>query len=222
GEIAVTYRKRMILLMTLDSLIVSTAIFIALWIVFPATKSIDMTVFVWSSITLLVSHHIFAFVYKLYNKVWAYASVRELLSITKAVTLSILVTGVVQFLINDFVIYRRALIVTWMMHILLIGGSRFAWRMYRNRFITDHSNQKRTLIVGAGDAGAMIARQLKTSANEFELHPIEFIDDALRKQHMYVYNLPVLGNVSETKEIVKEHDVEHIVIAIPSLENGAL
>ncbi len=217
-----TYRKRMILLMTLDSLIVSTAIFIALWIVFPATKSIDITVFVWSSITLLLSHHIFAFIYKLYNKVWAYASVRELLSITKAVTLSILVTGVVQFLINDFVIYRRALIVTWMMHILLIGGSRFAWRMYRNRFITDHSDQKRTLIVGAGDAGAMIARQLKTSSNESELHPIGFIDDDLRKQHMDVYNLPVLGNVSEIEGIVKEHDIEHIVIAIPSLENGAL
>jgi len=222
GVIAVTYRKRMFLLILLDSLIVSTAIFVAQWIVLPGSNGMNIPIFVWSSITLLISHHIFAFIYKLYNKVWAYASVRELLSIAKAVTLSILVTGVVQFLINDFVIYRRALFVTWMMHILLIGGSRFVWRMYRDRYIIDQSKQKRTLIVGAGDAGAMIARQLKTSTNESELFPIGFIDDDPLKQHMHVYNLPVLGTVADIEELVKEHKVVHIVIAIPSLRNGEL
>ena len=47
-----------------------------------------------------------------------------------------------------------------MIHIILIGGSRFLWRIFRDRYISKPEAKKRTLIVGAGAAGAMIARQL--------------------------------------------------------------
>src|SRR5690625_5283207 len=122
-----------------------------------------MSVLTISAIALLLSHHLYAFLYKLYNKVWSYASVGELLAIAKAVTLTIISAAIIQLLINDFTIYRRALLVTWMLHILLIGGSRFAWRMYRDRYISEATQKKRTLIVGAGDAGAMIVRQLNNN-----------------------------------------------------------
>src|SRR5690606_6446914 len=104
---------------------------------------------------LLFFYHLFAFIYWLYNKVWAYASVGELVAIVKATTLSVVAASAVQFVINDFSLYRRMLLVTWMVLILLIGGSRFIWRMVRDRFIANQGSQKRTLIVGAGAAGAM-------------------------------------------------------------------
>ncbi len=167
-------------------------------------------------------HHLFAFVYKLYNKVWSYASVGELVAIVKAVTFSILATTILQFLVNDFALYKRALIVTWMLHVIFIGGSRFVWRIFRDRFITTNTNQKRTLIVGAGAAGAMIARQLKNEQNKAELRPVAFVDDDLSKQKMQLYNLPVEGTVEEIPEIVERLSIEHIVIAIPSLKNGEL
>ena len=75
--------------------------------------------------------------------------------------------------------YFRLLVVTWMIHILLIGGSRFIWRMYRDIYYVKKGDKKRTLIVGAGSAGTMVARQLlKNSATE--LMPVAFIDDNVK------------------------------------------
>lgn len=216
-----TYRTRLTLLIILDSIIVSTAIFVASWIVYPFESVLETKTIFISVIALLIFHHIFAFMFNLYNKVWSYASVGELLAIVQAVTLSIVAAGIVQFLANDFAIYRRALLVTWMLHILFIGGSRFIWRVYRDRYITKTGKQKRTLIVGAGAAGAMIARQLKNEHNN-EMQPVGFVDDDLTKQKMQLYNLSVLGKVKDIPEIVEAEKIEHIVIAIPSMKNGAL
>src|SRR5699024_12073067 len=112
----------------------------------------------------------------------------------------------------DFVIYRRALFVTWMLHIIMIGGSRFIWRVFRDRYISNnHTEKKRTLIVGAGDAGAMLARQLNNEHNESELCPVAFVDDDITKQRMQVYNSPVVGVVQDIPDVVEEYRIEHIV-----------
>lgn len=218
-----SYSKRLSLLFLLDTIIVATAIFVAAWIVYPAyTDILTSTAIISSAIALVIFHHLFAAVFKLYKKVWSYASVGELIAIVKAVTLTVISAGVVQFLLNDFSILRRALVVTWLLHIILIGGSRFIWRMYRDRYISNNNkSQKRTLIVGAGAAGAMIVRQLQNEHN-IELEPVAFVDDDLSKQKMEMYNLPVVGTVNDIPRIVDEYGVEHIVIAIPSLRNGEL
>ncbi|QKY70313.1 nucleoside-diphosphate sugar epimerase/dehydratase [Lentibacillus sp. CBA3610] len=217
-----TYRTRLTLLVLLDSIIVSTAIFIASWVVYPYTEVLELNAIIISAIALLIFHHLFASVYKLYNKVWAYASVGELLAIVKAITLSIISAGIVQFLVNDFSIYNRALVVTWLLHIILIGGSRFAWRIYRDHYIANTDKKKRTLIVGAGAAGAMIARQLKNEQENAELNPMAFVDDDLTKQKMQIYDIPVLGKVRDIPTIAEQESIEHIVIAVPSLANGQL
>lgn len=217
-----TYRKRLTLLVLLDSLIVSFAIFAATWIVYPNIASYNNTTLLITAFALLTFHHLFALIYKLYNKVWAYASVGELFAIVKAVTFSILSAAVVQFLINDFTIYRRALIVTWLLHIILIGGSRFAWRVVRDRYIVSNKGKARTLIVGAGSAGTMIARQLKNNHDDAELLPVAFVDDDISKQRMEMYGVPVLGRIKDIPDIARNHNIEHVVIAIPSLKNGEL
>ncbi|BAC14852.1 capsular polysaccharide biosynthesis [Oceanobacillus iheyensis HTE831] len=216
-----SYKQRLALLILLDSAIVSTAIFISFWVVYPSYPEILLFEELGlSALALLVFHHIYAFIYKLYNKVWAYASVRELLAIVQAVTLTVLSVAVVQLIANGM-IYRRALVITWLLHIVLIGGSRFMWRVVRDRYIKQNANQKRTLIIGAGSAGAMIARQLQNE-HQSEIYPVAFIDDDIAKQKMEVYNLPVVGRASDIPEKVKDFKIEHIVIAIPSLRNGEL
>lgn len=222
GVDALTYRTRLTLLILLDSLIVTFAIFGATWTVYPNAPALNTSVLIISAIALLLSHHLYAFIYKLYNKVWAYASVGELLAIVKAITFSIITAGFVQFLINDFGIYRRALLVTWLFHIVLIGGSRFMWRIYRDRYITTDKNKKRTLIVGAGAAGSMIVRQLHNNNENSELLPVAFVDDERSKQKMQIYGVPVLGKVKDIGMIAENHAIDHIVIAIPSLKNGDL
>ncbi|MDA2327538.1 polysaccharide biosynthesis protein [Bacillus cereus] len=215
-----SYRKRLSLLILLDSFIVLTAVYLSYWFIHPNVLSkIPATVII-SSITLLCSHHIFAAIYKLYNKAWEYASIGELKQIFKAITLSIIVTAIVQQIINHD-IYVRILAIAWMLHLLLIGGSRFVWRMFRDTYIAKATDKKRTLIIGAGSAGTMVVRQLQHN-KEADLYPIAFVDDDRNKQKLEIYNVPVVGTTDHIQEIVEDNDIEHIIIAIPSLNRGQI
>ena len=215
-----SYRRRLSLLILLDSFIVLTAVYLSYWFIHPnVLNKIPMTVVI-SSITLLCSHHVFAAIYKLYNKAWEYASIGELKQIFKAITLSILVTAIVQQFINHDV-YVRILAIAWMLHLLLIGGSRFVWRMFRDTYITKATDKKRTLIIGAGSAGTMVVRQLQHN-KEADLYPIAFVDDDRNKQKLEIYNVPVIGTTNHIQEIVEDNDIEHIIIAIPSLNRGQI
>ncbi|MEH7668444.1 nucleoside-diphosphate sugar epimerase/dehydratase [Bacillus sp. JJ689] len=215
-----SYRRRLSLLILLDSFIVLTAVYLSYWFIHPnVLNKIPMTVVI-SSITLLCSHHVFAAIYKLYNKAWEYASIGELKQIFKAITLSIIVTAIVQQIINHD-IYVRILAIAWMLHLLLIGGSRFVWRMFRDTYITKATNKKRTLIIGAGSAGTMVVRQLQHN-KEADLYPIAFVDDDKNKQKLEIYNVPVVGTTNHIQEIVEDNDIEHIIIAIPSLNRGQI
>lgn len=215
-----SYRKRLSLLILLDSFIVLTAVYLSYWFIHPNILSKIPTTVIISSITLLCSHHIFAAIYKLYNKAWEYASIGELKQIFKAITLSIIVTAIVQQIINHD-IYVRILAIAWMLHLLLIGGSRFVWRMFRDTYITKAADKKRTLIIGAGSAGTMVVRQLQHN-KEADLYPIAFVDDDKNKQKLEIYNVPVIGTTDYIQEIVEDNDIEHIIIAIPSLNRNQI
>ncbi|HHT7237457.1 TPA: polysaccharide biosynthesis protein [Bacillus cereus] len=214
-----TYHQRLSLLILIDSLIVLTTVFFSRFLVSADFNVITFPIVV-SAMTLLFSHHIFSFIYKLYKKAWEYASVGELLIILKAITLSVITTAVVQqILVQD--IYFRLLVVTWMIHILLIGGSRFLWRMFRDAYIQKGGDKKRTLIIGAGSAGTMVVRQLLNS-NDTELLPVAFIDDNIKKQGLDILGIPVIGGIDRIEFAVQQLDIDSIIIAIPSLSKKAL
>lgn len=210
-----SYRRRLALLVILDSIIVLSAIYVSFWVLHPDLNILKNSTLFISSITLLISHHIFASIYRLYNKAWEYASIGELIAIFKAVTLSILTTALVQFAINSDV-YARALVITWMLHMLLIGGSRFIWRVFRDQYIKQTIEKKRTLIIGAGAAGMMVARQMLKNPDG-ALQPVAFIDDDIKKHRLDFFGVPVVGDVHHIKEAVDRYQVEQIIISIPSL-----
>jgi FlaA1/EpsC-like NDP-sugar epimerase len=214
------YRKRLTFLMILDSLIVLTAIYVSLFTLHPGIQIWKYKSVLLSALTLLISHHFFAFIYRLYQKAWEYASIGELMAITKAVTFSIITTAIVQLAVFQD-IYVRALMITWMIHVILIGGSRFVWRVFRDRYIKPNANKRRTLIIGAGAAGTMVARQLVNNP-EAELKPIAFIDDDSNKQKLQFFNIPVMGTTRDIEDVVRALRIEHIIIAIPSLTKKEL
>ena len=214
-----SYHQRLSLLIMVDSAIVLTAIFFSRFLLEADLHVITLPLVV-SSITLLLSHHVFSMIYKMYKKAWEYASVGELVCIVKAVTLSIITTAFIQeMIVQD--IYVRLLAVTWMVHILLIGGSRFCWRLIRGIYIKNDVNKKRTLIIGAGSAGVMVARQLVKN-HDVELLPVAFIDDNPNLQHLDILGIPVVGGIDQIEKAVEELHIDNIVIAIPSLGKKGL
>lgn len=213
-------KKRLPILMLLDSAIVLCAVFAGYFILNPYMNVYTHPMLWVSSLTLLISYHIFAFRYRLYQKAWEYASIGELTAIIKAVTFAAVITAVVQFIaIHN--IYLRVLAITWMIHILLIGSSRFSWRVYRDRFMDSKVQKKRTLIIGAGSAGTMVAHQLLKS-KDADLEPIAFVDDDPNKWKLEIYGIPVVGMVSEIPWAVGQYNIDHIVIAIPSLKRAEM
>ncbi len=206
-----TYRQRLSLFIIIDSCIVTVAIFLSWYLVSADINLIKFPLL--SSLVIIFSHHLFAIKYKLYKKVWEYASIGELLVIFKVVSYTIL-TGVLfqQVIIQD--IYFRLLTVTWLLHLFLIGSSRFIWRLYRDSVINKEDHKLRTLIIGAGSAGTMVARQL--SKKESTLLPVAFIDDNVNKHHLDIMGVPIIGGVKDIVQVVKELDIANIVISIPS------
>ncbi|OOE14596.1 polysaccharide biosynthesis protein [Fictibacillus arsenicus] len=214
-----TYRQRMSLFLFIDSCIVVTAVYFSLFLVSADLHVITSSISL-SAMTLIVSHHFFALRLNLYKKVWEYASVGELIIILNVVTCSIIITGIFQ----QFVLKEtqfRLLLVTWLLHMLLIGGSRFCWRLYRDSQNKKMDHRKRTLIIGAGSAGTMVARQLLKN-KESDLFPVGFIDDDIKKHQLDILGIPVLDGVRQIENIVSELKIENIVIAIPSLRRKEL
>ncbi|WP_242520299.1 polysaccharide biosynthesis protein [Halobacillus kuroshimensis] len=222
------YRRRLLTLIIIDSLIVSFSIYMSHFFLNPYVAVFDGIMLV-LSLSLLVSHHLFSGIFGMYKKKWRYASTEELIGIISVVTLSIVTAALIQ-LVSFGAIYERALVVTWMLHILLIGGIRFAWQYYKTygftinpkfkkaRIIKKDPNHQRTLIIGAGSAGRMLARQMMNSS-EVDAELIGFVDDDFTMQHLTVATLPVLGSTNEIKTIASEYQVNHIVLAMPSVDN---
>lgn len=158
----------------------------------------------------------------LYRRLWMYASTGELRLITVAVTTaSVLTSGVMAVLIVTGRVLpgmpRTALGIDWLLSLILIGGSRFALRILSEQTMASRpsGNGKRALIIGAGDAGALVVRELQKSS-QLNLTPIGFLDDDPAKQKHSIYGVTVIGTVSDLASIIDLHRVNEVVIAIPS------
>lgn len=213
------YSLRIATFVILDSIIVLTAIFFSYFLLHPTLNVYGLPMMILSAITLLVTHHIAAYFFHLYDRIWSVASVSELLTIVNSVTISIGAASILQFAVQQDV-YFRVMAVTWMLHILAIGGSRFALRVLSERKMlqTEHPKhpKHRALIVGAGQAGTILAKQMRQSVNS-DLIPIAFVDDDPNKLKLKVLDITVQGTVKDIPKIVESYAIDHIIIAIPSL-----
>lgn len=210
----------MTILIVIDSLVILSCVLGSHILMHPALNLTLADTFNIGTILLLISYLVFAFYYRLYNKVWEYASTHELLAVVKAVTLATLIQGLGEYFFNNY-FHFRIQVSLWMLLVLSIGGIRFIWRIYRDGFLSVSSDSKKTLIIGAGSAGVMVARQLIKSKNS-ELKPIAFIDDDSQKYKMQILDIPVVGDSSKICEVVEKLEVDNIIIAIPSLSKKSL
>jgi FlaA1/EpsC-like NDP-sugar epimerase len=162
------------------------------------------------------------FFFGLYRRLWIYASIGELRLITVAVTTaSVLTSGVMAVLIVTGNVLpgmpRSALGIDWLLSLVLIGGSRFALRILTEQSMASQATGKgkRALVIGAGDAGALVVRELQKSS-QLNLTPVGFLDDDPAKQKYTIYGVTVIGRVDDLPALIDLHKVEVVIIAIPS------
>ncbi|WP_338751863.1 nucleoside-diphosphate sugar epimerase/dehydratase [Bacillus sp. FJAT-52991] len=208
------YQRRVTVLVSIDVLLVFAAVAFGQLVV-EGQLEFDSLAVLAIVAGLVCSYQLFASRNHLYKKAWSFASIGELMVLFQTITLSVISMIPIHFITTQQV-NLRLYVVIWMALMLLIGGSRFSIRVLRDMVLLQDKSKKRTLIVGAGDAGAMVVRQLQRE-HDTDLQPVVFVDDDKRKHRLEILGVPVGGNIANIQETVQDYDIEHIIIAIPSL-----
>lgn len=179
---------------------------------------------IWMVVISMVVKPVTYYFFGLYRRMWAYASIQELKLIALAVSsasvfVSVLMIGF--FSAKVFTNFPRSvLVIDWVLSLLLVGGLRFAPRVLAESQSVNAAKKasgavKRVLIIGAGDGGALVARELQKNP-QLNLTPIGFLDDNPAKQKQQVYGIPVVGTINDLAHELDHKIVDEVVIAIPS------
>jgi FlaA1/EpsC-like NDP-sugar epimerase len=170
-----------------------------------------------------------------YDVSWRYVSLRDLVNVTIASHISVVVFILGYFIaanvhmhlydgqtmfdidadkISEF--RQSVFLLDWAGTIALVSGARMLVRLYHEEIASSgDSKRTRLLIVGAGNAGESVLREiLRMREDRYEV--VGFVDDSAGKQGIRIHGVGVLGRIRDLKEIAHAYDVEEILIAIPS------
>ncbi|MCL2147451.1 MAG: polysaccharide biosynthesis protein [Synergistaceae bacterium] len=148
-----------------------------------------------------------------YRILWAQSTIEDYTAYVRHYSLGVLIFIVVLASTSIAFIPRSSLGLLVLAGLVFCGTLRVSWRV----FVPERLNKmtgKRTIIVGAGEAGTLLARDLKR--NPSELMPIGFIDDAPDKIRRSLAGLPVLGTCNELADVIRGNNISVVLIAMPT------
>jgi FlaA1/EpsC-like NDP-sugar epimerase len=202
----------------LDILLINTATYFALILRFEGIipyNLIDAFVNTFFLTTLFK-----VFIYKhfdLYKSIWSYASIDEMVNIVVAVLFGTIAEFLYGNLVN-VIMPRSVYAVSLLLTLFFIGGIRMSLRMSR-RYIGNSngtvSPKIKAMIYGAGFAGAMLLKEMKTNGLMCYL-PIVFVDDDRKKHGSKIFGIPVEGGKNDVKRLTEKYGIQEIILAIPS------
>ncbi|MSU54453.1 MAG: polysaccharide biosynthesis protein [Candidatus Staskawiczbacteria bacterium] len=216
--------KRMILFISCDVVFIALSIWLAFLIRFDGHISAQYLVLVPRIMVLAIVFIIPVFYFqKLYSFSWSYVSANEVISIFLATTISFIFLSITIFASSyspRFLNFPRSTIfVSYILVLVFCGGIRFSKRIYSQIVgFGSLAGKDRTLIVGAGDAGEQILRNI-LSAKKNTYFPIGFIDDNPIKRGVKIHGCTVLGTPVQMPAIIEEYQIRQLIIALPSASN---
>jgi len=163
----------------------------------------------------------------LYARYWRYASISDVMALVLAVAMTTAAMGVLvgagllSSVIEEF--SRSVILIDALLTLFGTGAFRLSIRVIaesRNRLATPadgvdrRPRERRVLIAGAGDAGAIVARELQRNP-QMNMVPVGFVDDDAIKIGKRIYGLPVFGSIADTADVVKNNDISEVTIAMP-------
>lgn len=215
-------KNRIVLLVILDLLIITVSGFLALYIRFDFQFSKMEMMYVdrelkYLPLSLTITLLLFV-LFKLYRSVWRFASANEFLNVISACSASILI----QIVIMSFMKMRMPVSYYLMKYVILIvgvGSLRFAYRILRmiqeKRMGLRKDSRKNTMVVGAGEAGAMIIKEFQNS-RYLDQKVCCVIDDNEAKQGKYIRGVKIMGGRDDIRFLAHELQIDEIIVALPS------
>ena len=214
------YRNRLILL-GIDVILVNLSIILSLFVRFEGQINDQFLqyfeVYKENFILITVVKILVFYYFKLYSSIWRYASINEMIKIVSAsIAASALMISVL--FLKQTVLPRSVYVIATMFDMMFIGGFRFSVRSISTIYFgrkKKGQERKRIMVIGAGDAGAMIIREYKNHFSSTST-PVVVVDDDRTKQGQRISGVPVEGGREYIPELVKKYSINEIVIAIPS------
>ena len=216
-----------VLLVLIDLFLLNVGVFAAYWLRLEGRYFMDEIICFYSDAGFILPVGLLIFyLFGLYNRVWQYASAEAVLAIVGAVTTTTVLAGAALGLQGSPGFLPTALVMLLMVWLMLVGGSRFCWRVLRqyqwvNSAARSANGVKRVIIYGAGEAGAALARRIEHD-REGVMEVVGFVDDDARKQNMYVRRGRVLGTGADLPKLVRQRDVDEVLIAVPSASGAEI
>lgn len=215
--------RRAAMIVVLDVLVILTAEFMALWIRYEFSfRSIERVylenAIQYTPINILCTIAVF-YIFHLYTSLWKYASVAELSNVVFAtVTASIL--QIIGMTVMDLQMPRSYWMLYMMLLLIATAGIRFFYRFVR--YFRNMLNPKKldnVMIIGAGDAGAAVLKEIHLS-KKFARNVCCMIDDNPTKQGRYIQGCPVIGGRDKIQEAVEKYAIGKIIIAMPAAKKS--
>ncbi len=213
--------KRRIFEVLLDVILVVLAYWSAYALKFgPVSDSPAWKLFL-RTLPVLVVFRLAAFlVFGVYRGIWRYTSMDDLLAFAKAVAAgSVLSMLVILFKFRFQGFSRAVFLVDALVMLLLLAGSRIAFRFFRKVLPSGaKSDGRRVLIYGAGDAGELLLRELLNN-RELSYTPIGFMDDDSTKHGKLIHGFRVFGGNGLLPNVLAQHEVEQVLISTPRVSS---
>ncbi|MEZ0373722.1 MAG: polysaccharide biosynthesis protein [Candidatus Sericytochromatia bacterium] len=177
----------------------------------------------WLCLPLLVGLRLLSnYAMGLYSHLWKYVGLREMFSIIKAVALGSALFVGLTYLFGITGFPRSIFVFEGAFYLLAIGGVRYSRRFSSEVGLFNRNQpQSRTLIVGAGDAGAMVAADMLRK-RDLGFIPIGFIDDNPDKWRARIHDLRVFGDRSRLAEVVESREIDTVILAMPSVSRKVI
>ena len=215
-----TVLKRFLFFLISDAVLFSMALYLSFYLRFEGMIPDRYLVHFYISLPLFISIKIMVFYFlQIYRFTWSHIGLYELIKVFMAQTLSsLIISASILFLAygEPFLGFPRSIfLIDYAFSLIMVEGLRVSKRAYIHARRGTVVEQKRTLIIGAGDAGEQIVREMKTAKDSPYL-PVAFIDDDPSKKRTSIQGVEVVGMRMDIPRISKNLDVELAVIAMPS------
>ena len=216
------FRNRYFILLDLIFLTLTPGVSLALRVDLPWDPNFNRGLLYYVVFSVPIKILVF-YIFGFYKRLWRYASVDAIFSILWGVgAASVIITGFFFFIIGsgyleEVYLPRSIPLIDSMLTLIVTGGTRLSLRMVQYQAGGGHSYRegKRVLIAGAGDAGQMVAREMHSS-KYIQDNLVGFVDDDPIKIGALLLNSPVLGSLDQIPMLVEKHQVDELIIAMPT------
>jgi FlaA1/EpsC-like NDP-sugar epimerase len=216
--------KNLFVLILADIVLLAIAYFLAYIVRFEAhVGASELLVIKQTIVPIVLCKLVVFYFFNLYRGMWRYTGIVDLLNVIKAVFVSSLIIITVVLMLSRFQGFSRSIfIIDAVFSLILIAGIRLAIRFLLstatfslNKNGINGNEHKKMIIIGAGDAGEKVVREIYDNP-KMKYRIAGFVDDDKNKVGKQIHGIKVLGKIDELKEVAKSEGVDKILIAAPS------